>query len=185
MPGKANKSAEWLHPPAEEEGLRRYVETIRERFWLVVVAVLITTGASVLYVLTAPKTYEASADMLVTPVSSEDPVLTPLPLIRESVDPTRDVETAALLVRNVDVAERVQEELGTSDDAEVLLDKITAEPIAQSNFVSVTATEDSPESAAELANAFATQTVEDRTDQVHQAVEQSSRRWAPAPRARP
>ena len=172
MPGKADKSAEWLHPPAEEEGLRRYVETIRERIWLVVIAVLITTGASVLYVLTAPKTYEASADMLVTPVSSEDPTLTALPLIRESVDPTRDVETAALLVRNVDVAERVQEGLATTDSPEELLDKITAEPIAQSNFVSVTATEDSPESAAELANAFATATVADRTDQLHLAVEQ-------------
>ena len=26
-----NNKAEWLEPPAEEEGLRRYVETIRER----------------------------------------------------------------------------------------------------------------------------------------------------------
>ncbi len=172
MARNSNNKAEWLHPPAEEEGLRRYVETIRERFGLVILAVLITTGAAVAYVITAPKTYEAFTDMLVTPVSGEDPTLTALPLIRESVDPTRDVETAALLVRNIDVAERVKEDIGSPDEAEALLDKVTAEPIAQSNFVSVKATEDSPEAAAELANAFATATVEDRTDQLHLAVDQ-------------
>ena len=91
------------------------VETIRERIWLVVLAVAITTTIAVLYVLTAPKTCEATDDLLVTPVSSEDPTLTSSPLIRESVDPTRDVETAALLVTNTDVAEIVKERLALDE----------------------------------------------------------------------
>ncbi len=98
------KSAEWLESPAEEEGLRRYVETIRERLPLVGVAVAVTTLVAILYVLTAPKTYEARADLLVTPVSGDDPVARSLPVIVESVDPTRDVETASQFVTNIDVA---------------------------------------------------------------------------------
>lgn len=170
MAAPTRNKTEWLNPPAEEEGLRRYVETIRERFWLVALAVVVTTLIAIVYVLTAPKTYEATADLLVTPVSSEDPTLISLPLIRESVDPTRDVETAALLVTNTDVAELVKQTLGLDESARSLLDKVEAEPVAQSNFVAVTATEDSPESAQELANAFANATVEDRTEELHTQV---------------
>ena len=170
MPAPTRKQTEWLNPPTEEAGLRRYVETIRERIWLVVLAVAITTTIAVLYVLTAPKTYEATADLLVTPVSSEDPTLTSLPLIRESVDPTRDVETAALLVTNTDVAEIVKERLALDESTRSLLDKVEAEPVAQSNFVAVKATEDSPESAQELANTFADATVSDRTEELHTQV---------------
>ena len=170
MPAPTRKQTEWLNPPTEEAGLRRYVETIRERIWFVVLAVAITTTIAVLYVLTAPKTYEATADLLVTPVSSEDPTLTSLPLIRESVDPTRDVETAALLVTNTDVAEIVKERLALDESTRSLLDKVEAEPVAQSNFVAVKATEDSPESAQELANTFADATVSDRTEELHTQV---------------
>src|SRR5689334_6695837 len=87
-----NTRAEWLEPPAEEEeGLRRYVETIRERLWLVLLTIVVTTGIAVAYVLLAPKTYEATANLLVTSVSTDDAAIRSLPLIFESSDPTRDV----------------------------------------------------------------------------------------------
>jgi capsular exopolysaccharide synthesis family protein len=170
LSGNENNTAEWLQPPVEEEGLRRYVETIRERLGLVLVTILITTGAAIVYVVNAPKTYEATADLLVTPVSGEDPTLTSLPLIRESVDPTRDVETASLLVTNTDVAERVRAKIASEKTAQALLGDVTAEPVAQSNFVAVTAKAGSPEEAQEVANAFATETVADRTEELHEAV---------------
>lgn len=165
-----DKKAEWLQPPAEEEGLRRYIETLRERAQTVIMAVIVTTAMALLYVITAPKTYEAQADMLVTPVSGEDPVLRSLPVIVVSIDPTRDVETASQFVTNLDVATRVREELGLSDSPRNLLEKVSAEPVAQSNIVAVTAEESSPEEAQELANAFASATVADRTEQVHEAI---------------
>ena len=65
-----NQTTNWLQPPEEQEGLKRYVETFRERFWLIVVAMLITTAIALIYVVTATKTYEAEADLLVTPVTS-------------------------------------------------------------------------------------------------------------------
>ena len=61
-------TADWLQPPEEETGLRHYIQTLRERIWLVVAAVVITTGIAVLYVVTASKVYEATADLLITPV---------------------------------------------------------------------------------------------------------------------
>ena len=158
---------DWLHPPPEEEGLRRYVETIRERIGLVLLCAAVTTAVAILYVLIAPKTYEATADLLVTPVSSDDPTLTSLPLIRESSDPTRDVETGSLLVANTDVAERVKNEINSDKSVRELLGDVSAEPVAQSNFVAVTATADTPEGAQALANGFAREAVDDRTEVLH------------------
>ena len=165
-----NKKAEWLESPAEEEGLRRYVETIRERLPLVLLAVAVTTLIAIVYVLTAPKTYEAQADLLVTPVSGDDTVARSLPVIVESADPTRDVETASQFVANIDVAARVTGEDDSSSPRD-LLAKVTAEPVASSNIVAITAEGSSPEEARDLANDFAQAAVDDRTEQVHDSIE--------------
>jgi succinoglycan biosynthesis transport protein ExoP len=164
--------AEWLEPPAdEEEGLRRYVETIRERIWLVVITIVITTGISVAYVLFAQKTYEATANILVTSVATDDAAIRSLPLIFESSDPTRDVETGSQFVNNTDVATSVKQQLNLSESPQDLLKKISVQPVAQSNIVAVTAKGDTPEDARQLANTFATAAVQDRTEQVHNAID--------------
>ena len=170
MNDRQRKKAEWLESPAEEEGLRRYVETIRERLPLVMLAVLVTTLVAIIYVLTAPKTYEARADLLVTPVSGDDSVARTLPVIVESADPTRDVETASQFVANIDVAARATGDSDSPSPRDVL-EKITAEPVASSNIVAITAEGDSPEEAQDLANNFADAAVEDRTEQVHESIE--------------
>jgi capsular exopolysaccharide synthesis family protein len=158
-----NNSAEWLQPSSEEEGLRRYVETIRERIWWVIIAVVITTGAAVLYVATAEKSYEAEAQLLITPVPATDPILASLGLLVESSDPTRDVETATQLVKNPQVAAIAKVRLGSPDTPQQLLDKISSDPIAQSNLITVTARAGTPEEARDLANTFAAATVQQRT----------------------
>lgn len=162
-------SAKWLEPPQEELGLKRYVETIRERLWFVVLAILVCTAAAVAYVLTAPKTYEAETKMLVTPVPSD--AFPGLPVLRESSDPTRDVSTAAQLVTNTDVAQRVKDRLALEDSPEDLLEKVSAEPVAQSNIVSVTAEENSPTEARDIANAFAEEAVADRTQTLNAEID--------------
>jgi capsular exopolysaccharide synthesis family protein len=165
-----NQATDWLQPPEEQEGLKRYVETFRERFWLIALVMLITTGIAVAYVATATKTYEAEADLLVTPASSEDPVLASLGLIGVSADPTRDVETVSRLVTNTNVAEAAKEKLKSPLDAQELLSKVSAVPVAESNIVAVTATETSPKAAQELADAFAEQAVETRTEALHEQI---------------
>ncbi len=78
---------------------------------MILLTVAVTTLAAVLYLAVADKVYEAEADLLVTPVTDDNDAITGLGLIRESNDPTRDVETAARLVLSRDVAERVRTEL--------------------------------------------------------------------------
>jgi tyrosine-protein kinase len=168
LAAEPTRSAEWLEPPEEELGLKRYLETIRERWVLVVVSTLVCALVAIAYVAVATKTYKAEADMLITPV---DPSTLPsLPLIRQSADPTRDVETAAKLITNVDVAARVKEQLHLSDSPQDLLKKVTAEPIAQSNIVAVSAEENSKADAQKLANAFANQAVAEQTDKLHREI---------------
>src|SRR5256885_5737661 len=91
-PQRRAPAADWLQPPVEEAGLRRYVATLRERAWIVALAMVITTGVAIAYVLTTSKVYKAEADLLVTPISNTDTSLVGLPgLIPSSSDPTRDV----------------------------------------------------------------------------------------------
>jgi polysaccharide biosynthesis transport protein len=165
------KQGDWLYPAEEPEGLRRYVDTIRERIWIVVIAVAITTLMAIAYVATATKTYEATANLLVTPLVTDDPAIHSLPIIFESSDPTRDVETASQFVTNNEVATRVRSDLKLSEGPQDLLKKISAAPVAQSNIVAVTATAESPEAARDLANGFARATVSVRSDQIHAAID--------------
>jgi capsular exopolysaccharide synthesis family protein len=157
-------AADWLEPPTEEQGLRRYVETIRERLPLVLLAVAVTTAFAVAYVVTAPKTYEAEADILVTPIPGDDPTLLGLGLIVESPDPTRDVETASRLITTNEVAERAGEQLGLDEDSSDIVQRIEAAPVSQSNIVVVTAKGETAKEATDLADAVAEQAIAVRTE---------------------
>ncbi len=159
-----------MRPAEEQEGLSRYVETVRERFWVILAAVVATTLIAILYVATATKTYEATTDMLITPITGDDPVLTSLGLLRESADPTRDVQTASQLITNIDVAKRAADDLKTSETPEALLAAVTAEPVANSNIVAVTASETSAVYAQKVADAFAKAAVDERTARLHDQI---------------
>jgi capsular exopolysaccharide synthesis family protein len=164
-------ASSWLSPSVEEQGLARYVSTLRERKWLILLTIVITTLAAVVYVVTAPKVYTAESDLLITPVPNDDPTFAGLGLISASSDPTRDVETASKLVLSVNVAKRVKAALHDSRTPQQILDKVTVQPVATSNIVSVTAEGDSPKSAQALANTMSEQAVLDRTTSFHQQVD--------------
>ena len=180
MPAAPGRDADWLNPAVEQHGLARYVSTIRERLWLVVLCVALTTGVAAAYVALAEKVYEANADLLVTPVPAGDETLVGLGLLQESTDPTRDVSTAARYVETLPVARRVKDQLRLPASPEGVLRKISAEPVAQSSVVTVTARENSAELAARVANSFASETVRLRTEQLRTQLD----RTIPALRAR-
>jgi tyrosine-protein kinase len=174
------QTADWLLPGEEQQGLRRYAQTIRERFKLIALTVLVTTLAAALYVGTAQKTYKAEADLLVTPISGQNTTLNSVAgLIHESNDPTRDVQTAARLVTTINVARLAREKLNTDRSARSLLQDVKADPVAQSNIVAITATGSTAESAQNLANVFARSVVEDRTDKFHQQLDDAIKALKP------
>jgi capsular exopolysaccharide synthesis family protein len=172
--GAGASGADWLQPPAQERGLASYVQTLRERFWLILLAVAITTGAAILYVATASKTYEAEADILVTPVPPQSGLLTSLGLISQSADPVREIETVARYIDTNEVAARAQKGLSGVPEAEGttqdLLSHISAEPVADSNIVAVTASASTADDAAKIANVFVASAIDYRTAQLHDRV---------------
>jgi non-specific protein-tyrosine kinase len=168
---EVRRPADWLTPAEEEAGLRRYVEVLVDRRWIVIVTTALALLLGAGYLLYAEPVYEAEAQLLVTPASENDPALSTLGLLRESTDPARDVETAAQLTTTINVARRVAQ--GTPGDvgADDLLDLVSAAPVAQSNIVVITAEGDSAREAATLANAFANAAVAERTNQLHDQIE--------------
>ena len=52
---------DWLVPPDERAGLRRYVTTSRDRAWLIVALAVLTAAVAIAFVALATKTYEAEA----------------------------------------------------------------------------------------------------------------------------
>jgi len=165
--------APWRRSQASVSGLERYFRTLQERLRLIALVTLVTTLAAVLYLVLATDQYRAEADLLVTPISGQDTsALVSLPLIRESSDPTRDVETAARLVRDRDVAARVKQDLELDGSVNGLLGKVTAEPVAQSNIVAVRAEADSPGLARDIANGFASGVVEARSAEIRRLADE-------------
>src|SRR5207253_2319554 len=80
-------------------------------------------------------------------VTGDTPVSGSLGLLRESADPTRDVETASRLVTNLAVASRAQQSIHSSRSPQSLLSSCSAAPVAQSNVVAVTCSGNSPKEA--------------------------------------
>lgn len=162
---------DWVVPPDEQQGLRRYVATLRERWKLIAAVTVLALLASIAYILMVAKTYEAESTLYVSPISSANTDLEGLGLLVQSTDPTRDVQTAAELVTTVDVATRVKEDTGYEGTPEALLATVKAEPVAQTYIVAVTASASDPDEAAEVATSFAEQTVANRTAQMREQID--------------
>jgi tyrosine-protein kinase len=126
-----------------------------------VVTALVVAGA-VAYVVTTDSTYEATADVLVSPIPADDPTLPALGLVTETQDPTVAVETAAQLIDNDAVAARTQKKLGTSESVTSIQSDVQVAPIGSSNVIAVTASQPTAAKAADLANAYANAGVAER-----------------------
>jgi capsular exopolysaccharide synthesis family protein len=171
-PGAGEASPDWLSPRSQSEGLVRYVSTVLERRWMVVVVTAVTVLVALVYVAVAPKRYECEADLLVTPVAAGDQTTAGLGLITASNDPTQDISTAARLIDTASVAKLVSERLHLPGPKDAVLDDVTVEPVAQSTLVAVRANRSSAEDAARVANAFAKAAVDQRTAELHATIAQ-------------
>jgi len=156
---------------SEQGSLRWYVETVWQRRRLVVLITLGCLVVAALYSLTASKLYSAQAQMLVTPVPTDQAAALGLGLITQGSDPTTEVTTASLLVDNATVAARVRRDLHLAAPPQTLLNEISVQPVANSSLISITASSSSPAVAQQLANGFATAAVQVRTEQLYQALD--------------
>lgn len=149
-------------------GLGRYYATLRAHIKLIALCVIVTFGAAVAYVKLAPKSYTATAQLLVNPLPAQDSVLETVPgLLHASGDPTTDVLTAASLVHTQQIAQATATALHSKDSASQTLDKVSVVPTDQSNLLSVSASSSDPRQAQRLVNTFAREIVAVRTAQLH------------------
>lgn len=153
---------DWILPSGEERGLARYLNVLWGGRWIVIVTVLAAVIGAGVYLSRAQKVYQAHSQLLFTPFSGTS-ATQGLPLISQSADPLRDVETAASFVNTLSVAQRVITTLHLRQTPQGLLRKISVAPIAESDIVDVAANANTPTAAAQLANAFVRQTINDRT----------------------
>ena len=164
-------AADWIGAPRSSEGLRLYFDVLRARIWLIVVVVVVAVASAAFVVSRIDKVYAAEAGLLVTPIPDANENLFGLGLVSESGDPTRDAETLAQLITTHAVARRVREALELDTPARSLLKDVSAEPVAQSSIVTITAHSSDPKLAARLANAFAQEAISVRTERLHRLLD--------------
>jgi len=124
------------------------------------VLVLATTALTVLacfaWLSVRSQTFQATTEVLVSPVPQDDPTLVGLPVIRDTPgDPTRAIQTAATLLESPSAARRTAKTLGSAWTGERVLQAIEIEPRGQSNVLAITGSATSAEEARKLANEFA------------------------------
>jgi hypothetical protein len=131
--------------------------------WLAVVTLTAAGAAAAAgYGLTAPKRYEATAQLLVTPVPGADSTYTGLDLLRRGGKRTAAASAAALL-RSPQVADAVRAQLGLARSRDSLLSSLDPHVVDESDVVGITVHDASAAGAAQLANAFAEALVSQRT----------------------
>lgn len=157
---------------SDDQSLVRYWMILRERVWIIAACTILGLLGAIVYVQTATKTYQATAEMLVQAAPSSTGALSTLPVLHQTGDPTEDVLTGASLVTTQPVAAAVvkAERLDMSPGA--ALGAIQASPIGQAGLVAVTATASSPTLAQRLADGFVTQTIALGTARMHAAIQQ-------------
>ncbi|HLI59611.1 MAG TPA: Wzz/FepE/Etk N-terminal domain-containing protein [Solirubrobacteraceae bacterium] len=151
-------------------GLARYLATLRAHLRLIILCVIVTFAASVAYVKLAPKSYTATAQLLVQPLPAQDSVLETVPgnlLLHASGDPTTDVLTAASVVHTQQIAQATAAALGPGHSAAQILQAVSVVPTDQSNLLSVSASSSDPRQAQRLVNTYAREVVAVRTAQLH------------------
>lgn len=153
-----------------EEALGPYLRAVRAHPLVVVAAMLVAAGVSIAALALRDSTYEATANILVTPLSQGDPAYIGLGLLTDSGERTRTVQTAASLVDSPAAATQVAEALGEGWTRERVDDQVTVEPLGESDILAVTATADDPQMAARIATDFGRFALAERTERLQAQV---------------
>jgi Mrp family chromosome partitioning ATPase len=132
-----------------------YVRALRSHVWLAVLVLVAVVLGSVGWLVVREPVFEASARLLVTPLPEDERSFFRLPLVRESGDPTRTLQTAASLADTAQAASVAARRVGGGWSEERVRDAVEVVPEGESSILAIRARAESAELAARLANAFA------------------------------
>jgi Mrp family chromosome partitioning ATPase len=155
--------------PSGASALDPYRQAIRRHPWIVALVVLTTLAAGVAWSQLRPADYQTSAQILVTP-AADDPTTIGLPILTESVDPTRTLQTASTILSSPRAATLAARQLGAGTSVAAMRDALTVTPQGNQNVVAVTATSSNAAEAARIANAYANAALSVRTETLRSQV---------------
>ncbi|MFA5800893.1 MAG: Wzz/FepE/Etk N-terminal domain-containing protein [Thermoleophilia bacterium] len=125
------------------------------RKWILIVSIVVITSLAVGYtVLLSPNKYQSTTELL-RKRSGLDRALLGSDFFDQSVNPEREMQTASDLVKSPQVISAVEDSMGDrlgGKDADLL---INVSIIKNSDILKITATDEDPQLAADVANSFA------------------------------
>jgi Mrp family chromosome partitioning ATPase/capsular polysaccharide biosynthesis protein len=131
-----------------------YVRAVRAHPFLVVIIGLVAVIVAQVWRDTRSPKYEATAQVLVSPVAYGGAYVG-LPVITESAnDPSRTLQTATSVLKSQDAALATAGALGHPWTEGGVAAAVTVQPLGESDIVSVTGTASRPQTAATLANVY-------------------------------
>ena len=141
--------------PGIEDAVPLLAQLKRHR-WLILVIMTATVAAAVAYLEISGPSYRATARLLINPIEQQDAPLIDAPLIRNSGDPVRTIQTAAGLIQSRAAAALAAGSLGGGWTTDSVAAAVTVRPEGQSSIVAVLADADTPAAAARVVNTYVT-----------------------------
>jgi capsular exopolysaccharide synthesis family protein len=142
-----------------DQGSMRYLQALRRHWLLIATLVVVAIASAAVSSYTATKRYQASADLLIRPMPSNDSTYQGFnSIFAQSVDGSSAVVTAARYLGSPAVKRPCLAALPANARGA----SISLQPIGQADVVSIQASSSNPDRAAAGANAFATCAVANR-----------------------
>jgi len=160
-----------MQPAHEPDGadLREFMRPIWSRRWLVLIVVVIATTIAYAYEERKPDAFTASTKIFIESSASDLAGATVL------LQDDRNTRNQATLAQSRSVANEVARQLKFKGDPASLLASIQVAPEVGQDFVTITATRDTPQGAALVANGFAQAFIDLRAQAVRDKIAQSRR----------
>jgi capsular exopolysaccharide synthesis family protein len=145
----------------KREGLVADLEIVRRHWRLIVIVVVACVALFAILHERAAKTYTAGASVAFQNNTLLDSALN-LSTVTSS-EPQREADTEVLIAHSAEVAQAVRAQLKIASSTGQLLGEVKVEAAPTADVLNITATTGNPQTSATLANAFASQYIEFRS----------------------
>jgi Mrp family chromosome partitioning ATPase len=132
-----------------------HLRTLRARLRILVAVTVAALVLGIVWVAQRPPTYDATAQVLVSPLPQGDVTFFGVSVLRDAADTTRTLNTAVTLLDTPSAAARASREMGSGWTRRQVSDAVSVMVQPAANIVDIQAEAASPREAAKLANAFA------------------------------
>lgn len=138
----------------ERSAFGAYTRALRSQALLASLLFVLVVGLTVVYTVKRSPSYQATATLLINPLPQTNTAYTGLPLIRDSGDPTTNMQTAATVIDSPAAADAAARLLGHPWTGTRVQNAVSVQPEGQSEVLDITATASSARLSERIANAY-------------------------------